>query len=1006
MFAISRCAQWFALAVVTALLGAAAHAHAELPAELKGLPVVSVQLGGEAAALTSPDALGIPRGARLERELVRSALRRLIDSGRFADVQIDAVAVEGGAALKVWLTPRVTLQRVEMSGNAHLEDAAIRDALHLGPGSEVAASQLQEFAGQVAKLYADHGYFAARVETALRPTRDPAVKILVVAIHEGTPTTIRSLVFSGQPPRDPAAVLANVDLARGDVLDRGKLQEAIANAELFLRGHGFLEADLGTPRLDFVGAEADVAIPSHLGPKYELRVSGYTGFSRSEIVNALGLEREGLNAELQSQTLKARLQEFYARRGFAEARVELRREPGKTADSAYLRISIERGPQRWVAAISFAGARHFSRDFLKEQLLSYLNEELPGSSLTAQVDSEVADTIWTGQSPRQRRSVPIPPITNPERLYYEPVYKKAMEHITELYRSDGFLSARVGPVQLERIGKDRSAVLIPVVEGPRTLVHQVSIRGNEALTEREVLIAAHLNKDQPFSHLLLEQARRSIVEAYQERGYMFATAEAVVHFSSDRTRAEIELQVVERYPVHIRQVLIQGAERTDEALIRRVIRLQPGDLFRPSVARESERELGRLQVFSGVSVTLKEPELASRVKTVLVTVSERLNQFVGFSAGVSTGQGVRAGFEYGYRNLFGQAFGLGLRTQFAYQPFFYENEIQERFDKLPLKDRLERHIAIGTTIPRIPGLGRVRTALDLVHLRSNERDFGITQFATSLTFTHATTDELTLTLGGDLENNDVQLFPDPRRSFLDDPRLRRLLRVSEGKLVQASGHATLVAARASLSYDLRDSAFTPTQGFFISTAIEGARTLSSEQQPDQVDEFFSRFLKLSVTASGYVPLGNDVVIAAQARAGRIFHLHDASKTYPTRAFFLGGVDSLRGYVEDELVPQDVSEVENLDPDSIVRSGDAFVLYRIELRFPLYREFRGGLFTDLGNLWADASNLDPLNVRPTAGIGLRLDTPVGPLALDWGFNLNPRRALNERATALHFAIGLF
>ena len=103
---------------------------------------------------------------------------------------------------------------------------------------------------------------------------------------------------------------------------------------------------------------------------------------------------------------------------------------------------------------------------------------------------------------------------------------------------------------------------------------------------------------------------------------------------------------------------------------------------------------------------------------------------------------------------------------------------------------------------------------------------------------------------------------------------------------------------------------------------------------------------------------------------------------------------MRGYLEDELIPQDVAEPSKTSiPNAIVRSGDAFVLFRAELRFPLYGELRGGVFTDIGNLWADAENLDPFELRPTAGVGLRLDTPVGPIALDWGFNLDPREALD-------------
>jgi outer membrane protein assembly factor BamA len=165
-----------------------------------------------------------------------------------------------------------------------------------------------------------------------------------------------------------------------------------------------------------------------------------------------------------------------------------------------------------------------------------------------------------------------------------------------------------------------------------------------------------------------------------------------------------------------------------------------------------------------------------------------------------------------------------------------------------------------------------------------------------------------------------------------------------------------------------------------------------------------------VTGSGYVPIGRGVVLAGQARTGRIFHLTADSATYPNRAFFLGGVDTMRGYLEDELIPQDVAdeilEGADIDPNAVVRAGDAFVLLRGEVRFPLYGELRGGVFADLGNLWADAANLNPFNLRPTAGAGLRLNTPVGPIALDWGFNLDPRDALGERGNALHFSIGLF
>jgi outer membrane protein insertion porin family len=176
--------------------------------------------------------------------------------------------------------------------------------------------------------------------------------------------------------------------------------------------------------------------------------------------------------------------------------------------------------------------------------------------------------------------------------------------------------------------------------------------------------------------------------------------------------------------------------------------------------------------------------------------------------------------------------------------------------------------------------------------------------------------------------------------------------------------------------------------------------------------FFSRFLKLQFTGNGYIPIGRSIVLAGQLRIGRILPLQAGSRTYPNRAFFLGGVETLRGYYEDELIPQDVADearnhgTQEQTRASVVRSGDAFVLLRGEVRFPIYGPLGGGLFADFGNLWSNAADMNPFDLRPTAGAGLRLSTPVGPIAVDYGIVLHRRVDLGEPFGTLHFSIGLF
>ena len=130
---------------------------------------------------------------------------------------------------------------------------------------------------------------------------------------------------------------------------------------------------------------------------------------------------------------------------------------------------------------------------------------------------------------------------------------------------------------------------------------------------------------------------------------------------------------------------------------------------------------------------------------------------------------------------------------------------------------------------------------------------------------------------------------------------------------------------------------------------------------------------------------------------------------------------MRGFLQDALIPEDQAqfvrrrraEIVGMpgEPDplgSIVRSGDTFYLIRLELRFPipLDESLQGGIFADVGNVWAVADSFDLAAPRWTAGLGIRVSTPVGPIAVDYGFVLDRREDLGEPFGSLHFSFGLF
>ncbi|HEX9620029.1 MAG TPA: BamA/TamA family outer membrane protein, partial [Polyangiaceae bacterium] len=499
--------------------------------------------------------------------------------------------------------------------------------------------------------------------------------------------------------------------------------------------------------------------------------------------------------------------------------------------------------------------------------------------------------------------------------------------------------------------------------------------------------------------------------------------------SEDRTRAKAAFSITEREPVTVSRVVIRGAERTSERLILSRVALEQGGRFRRSLVRRTEEHLGALGVFSSVSVALEDPHVPARSKVVVVTLQERRPQYLDVRPGFSTGEGFRITFEYGHRNLGGEAVQLTLRSQLGILPtaFILEGDVRDKYNELDLGERLERRNSATVELPDI-GLGPLfRFNVEGIDVRDNARDFGLTRDAGLGTLIFRPERVLSFQLGGSLELNDATIFGAEQRGALEDyvqrnPQQRNIFRVPEGTTFA-------IAERIAAIWDRRDNALDATRGTFASIGVEHvhADPVGEDAGADDTDSVFaattSDFLRYTNRVAGYVRLNRaGLALAASVRWGWIQQLIANSRTYPDRLFFLGGVDSLRGFLQDSLIPEDIARRLLTDPELtlnevVIRGGDAFVNPRLELRIPLGESIQTAAFLDAGNLWTDPSVVfDAFRLRYAVGSGLRVRTPVGPLAFDYGFNVErvldglfPGRDAQrswEDLGAFHFSVGLF
>jgi outer membrane protein assembly factor BamA len=531
---------------------------------------------------------------------------------------------------------------------------------------------------------------------------------------------------------------------------------------------------------------------------------------------------------------------------------------------------------------------------------------------------------------------------------------------------------------------------------------------------------------EPASQAKLDDASRRVADWYRERGHAYVDVKYALEPSPDGTRARVRFDVVEGEQVIVKAILVHGMDKTRESVIRRRIALVVGEPYRASLIRKTQERIATLGVFSSIQVSLADPYVQQAEKSVLVEVTEQTPQYIEIRPGFSTGEGIRGAIEYGHRNLLGYAWGLTVRLQASYLPDFLilDPGFAQNYESLSTSDRIATRDTITMAWPEM-GLGpSTRSQLDAVYVRDLERDFTLFKASALGTLTWRPVRELQVSGGPDYEHNDVHVFNGNVASELaqnqNNPDLARLLRVPDGD-------SNVVAARIVATWDRRDNAFNAHSGTYLAASVEDVNTYPVQGTSDPKQQFEGHFLRLTQTLGAYLPITRSIAFAAEVRLGEIVNIQACRTpfaagqaptycTYPDRLFFMGGVDSMRGWLQDSFIPQEYADQIAANPSLCtdqsncpgvpVRGGNLMINPRAELRFPIRGSFEGALFGDFGNLWNEPSYIvdHRFTLRADVGAGVRVDTPVGPLVFDYGINVTRRSY--EDFGAFHFAIGLF
>lgn len=974
-------------------------------------------------------------GAPLDPRDVRDAIRALHATARFARVAAYLEVLEEdprnpGSRVRVVfvLAPVQKLIALTFPGAAALAESVLHQTANLQTNAEFQPEQVPRAAEAIRSAYDRIGYRNAKV-TPVRKELPGGIS-LELRLEEGLPTLISEVRFSGEKGIEQSELSAAFKLEPGDVLNLGALDEGVRLLRERYHRAGRLRARVDLPLVEESGPlRARLTVPVQSGPEVRFHIRGNRAFSDALLAARLtDASDEPLDAQAEAD-MANRLRRFYVSQGFFHVRIAQRELAAKDS-AAEVVFAIDEGLPMRVEEIRFVGNQGIPRSQLLERVTLLLTDSIQRDAASGVDPGEVARTGVMGDlpdPPKVRYKV------DPVSVFDPVVYARALKQIEDLYKSEGYLSARVGPAKVLPLGQDRQRVVIelPVVEGDRTLVSRIVVEGGGDVPTREVDAAIVLRQGLPFSYLAAEEGRAALTQIFTRRGHLYAKVEDEETFleedpaapgaKSGLGRVEVRYRIQPGPIVKVGFVEVVGQRRTLEGLVLDLVGLKNGDVLTPEVLDRGQQALLRTGLFFSATLTPRDPEVAEPEKTVQVVLRERPTRDFQASLGFSLADGPRASVQWTQGNLLGRNL-----TFTAYGKVDYPFLRYQTPNLCPLlppdppgcaphflvpDDPVERVVDFGLSVPRLyPLTNALRAGIDLIHERAVRQAYYLTKYSAQVSLGLTRRRPVSMDLAYE---TGFQFFSVPRNVALVDILNidQRILRLPQGKLLFGS-------LRPTLNLDLRDDPVRPRSGLLAQLSGDYLRSFPGTQ-------LFVNLLKVQGLLAGYLPLPLLSSLVLSVRGGRIFQLDPASITPGDRRFYLGGATTLRGFHEDAVQPQDLidqlkkavlncsstlSGVGCSSQSALIASGGAsdggnqFVALGAELRVPFAQTWELALFYDAGNLWsAPTSLLTSLVLRDAAGVGLRWLTPIGRMAIDLGVNLGPDNILGEPRFGPYFSI---
>ena len=539
--------------------------------------------------------------------------------------------------------------------------------------------------------------------------------------------------------------------------------------------------------------------------------------------------------------------------------------------------------------------------------------------------------------------------------YSKPKLQGDLEALRTFYLNQGYLEFTIDSTQVS-ITPDKRDIFITVniTEGKKFTVTDVKLAGELIAPEAELRKLIKLKKGDVFSRERLTETTKLIGDRLGNEGYAFASINPVPEIDRDKSEVAFTLYVDPGRRVYVRRIGISGNTNTRDEVIRREMRQLESGWYSTEKLNRSKQRIDKLGFFSDVQIDTPGVPGTSDQVDVDVKVNERATGNLTFGVGYSSAEKVILSAGVSQSNIFGSGNALSFQVNTG---------------------SINRTYALSYTNPYYTDDG-VSRGFDIYKRDVNATSLAIASYKTStigggVRFGVPVTEYDTVNYGLGYERTELELQPNTPLRYVD--------------FVNEFGARTdTILGSVGWSRDKRDSVIYTTSGTF--------QRITADVGLPGADLTYYR---TNLQHQWYHPLTRDYTLHFNGQVGYADG-YDKKPLPFYKVFYLGGVNSVRGYETASIGPKDSNG------DSL--GGSHQLLANLEFLFPFPglakdRSVRLSLFADAGVV---GEKYDFGEMRYSTGLAFNWFSPVGPLKLSFGKALNPQP--DDRLQRIQFSFG--